>query len=161
MLDLVEGAKVIQAQFPTTSGATALNAGDYINMRDAHTVWTIISVDSATTDITFTPNTASAYAGTGTSAITGGAKFWVNTNTTNLDRMTATTYTTAYTLSDNANSALIVCRYDPAAAPSSHPYFAMIGSTAGTADAGRLSMVYIVESRYPGYQQVISTTSST
>lgn len=160
MLDLVEGAKIIQAIRPTTRGAVSVT-GDWVSMRNAHAVWTVISVDSATTEIVFTPKNASAYAGTGAAAVDGGCKFWVNTNTTNLDRVAATTYTTAYTLADNAVGALVVCRYDPANAPSSHPYFSMTGSTAGTADVGRMSMLYIVESRYPGYQQVISTTSST
>ena len=159
MLDIVEGAKIVQAVAPTTMGAN--DDGDYISMANAHTVWTIVDIRKPTSEVTITPKTASAYAGTGSSAISGGAKFWVNTNTTNLDRVAATTYTTAYALSDNSNSALIVCRFDPAAAPSSHPYFSMTGSSAGTAAAGRLSMVYILESRYPGYQQIISTTSST
>ena len=161
MLDLVEGAKIIQARFPTTSGTAALNSGDYIKMQNAHAVWTIINVDSETTAITFTPKTASAYAGTGAAAVDGGCKIWYNTNTTNLDRMTASTATTAYTLTDCANAALVVIRYDPANAPTSHPYFAMTGSSAGTAAAGRLAMTYVVESRYPGYRQIISTTSST
>jgi hypothetical protein len=159
MLDLVEGAKIVQALAPTTQGAA--DDGDYVTMKDAHTVWTIINVSAATTDVTFTPKNASAYAGTGAAAVDGGCKFWVNTNTTNLDRMTASTASTAYTLSDNATKALVVCRYDPSNAPSSHPYFAMTCSTAGTAAAGTVAMTYVMESRFGGYQQVIATTSST
>jgi len=161
MLDLVEGAKIIQAVKPTTQGSATVNSGDYISMKNAHAVWTIINVDSATTSVTFTPKNASAYAGTGAAAVDGGCKFWVNTNTTNLDRIAATTYSPAYTLANNANAALVVCRYDPANAPSSHPYFSMTASSAGTAAAGRMAMTYIVEPRYAGYQQTIATTSST
>jgi len=158
-LDLVEGAKIVQALSPTTQGAA--DDGDYISMENAHAVWTIINVKAATTNVTFTPKSASAFAGTGAAAVDGGCRFWYNTNTTNLDRMTASTNSTAYTLTDNANSALVVCRYDPANAPSSHPYFAMICSTAGSAAAGTVAMTYILEPRYGGYQQTVGTTSST
>jgi len=159
MFDLVEGAKIIQGVRPTTMGAA--DTGDYISMENAHTVWAIISVDGATTEITMTPKLASAYAGTGSSAITGGAKFWVNTNTSQLDRLTATTHTTAYTLSDNANGAMVVCRYDPAAAASSNTHFTIDVSTATAANAGRYSVVYVLEPRYGGYRATIATTSST
>lgn len=161
MIDLVEKMKIVQALSPTTQGAS--DDGDYIEMKNAHAIWTIINVKAATTGVTFTPKVASDVAGTGSSAVGGGCKFWANTNTTNLDRMVASTNSTAYTLSDNANSALIVCRYDPAeaASGSSNDCFAMIPSTAGSAAAGTVAMTYLVESRYPGYQQVVATTSST
>ena len=159
MLDLVEGAKIIQALAPTTQGAA--DDGDYISMKDAHAVWTVINVSAATTSVTFTPKNASTYAGTGAAAVDGGCKFWANTNTTSLDRMTASTNSTAYTLTDNANKALVVCRYDPSNAPSSHECFSMTCSTAGAAAAGTVAMTYILETRYGGYQQIIATTSST
>ena len=159
MLDIIERNKIVQALAPTTQGAA--DDGDYISMKNAHAVWTIINVKAATTSVTFTPKNASAFAGTGAAAVSGGCKIWANTNTTNLDRMVASTATTAYTLANNANSALVVFRYDPTNAPSSHPYFGMTCSTAGAAAAGTVAMTYILESRYPGYQQVIATTSST
>jgi len=159
MLDLVEGAKIIQGRSPTTQGAS--DDGDWINMENAHAVWTVINVKAATTQVVITPKTASAYAGTGSSAIDGGAVFWANTNTTQLDRMSKSTASTAYTLSDNANSALVVVRYDPSAAPTSHPYFSVTFSTAGAAAAGTVAMTYILETRYGGAQQTIATTSST
>ena len=57
MLDLVEGAKIVQRLAPTTQGAN--DDGDYVNMENAHTVWTIINIIKPTTAITFTPKTAS------------------------------------------------------------------------------------------------------
>jgi hypothetical protein len=159
MLDIVEKNKIVQALAPTTQGAD--DDGDYISMANAHAVWTIINIKKPTNAITFTPKTASAYAGTGSSAITGGARFWTNTNTTQLDRIAVSTATTAIANAATTNSQLIVCRYDPAAAPSSHPYFAMIPSTAAGGATGTLSMTYILESRFAGYQAFVATTSST
>lgn len=158
MIDLVEGMKIVQGLAPTTQGAN--DDGDYINMENAHAVWTIINIIKPTTAITFTPKTASAYAGTGSSAISGGAKFWTNTNTA-LDRFTASTATTAVACAETTNPQMVVCRYDPAAAPSSHPYFTIIPSTDGGAATGTIAMTYLLDSRYPGYQQIIATTSST
>ena len=92
MLDLVEGAKIIQALVPTTVGANY--DGDYISMKNAHAVWTIVSLNDGTSEVTLTPKTASAYAGTGAAAVDGGCQIWYNVNTTNLDRMTKSTATT-------------------------------------------------------------------
>lgn len=158
-MDLTEKMHIVQGLAPTTQGAA--DDGDWIEMKNAHAVWTIINITGATTDVTFTPQVASAVAGTGSSAITGGAKFWVNTNCTQLDRMTASTASTAYTLDDNANNAQIVVRYDPSATNSTNDCFRVACSTAGTAAAGTLSMTYLLEPRYGGYQAVIATTSST
>ena len=47
MLDLVEGAKVVQALAPTTQGTAN---GDYVSMKNAHAVWTVINVSAATTN---------------------------------------------------------------------------------------------------------------
>ena len=159
MLDLVEGAKIIQALCPTTQGSA--DDGDYVNMENAHAVWTIINIRKPTNAITFTPKTASAYAGTGAAAVDGGCKFWINTGTTTLDRMTASTATTALACSATTDAQMIVCRYDPANAPTSHPYFSVIPSTFATSGTGTIAMTYILDSRYPGYQQIVSTTSST
>jgi len=160
MLDLVEGSKIIQALAPTTAGTA--DDGDYISMANAHAVWTIVSFNDGTSALVLTPKTASAYAGTGAAAVDGGCQIWYNVNTTQLDRMTKSANTTAYEMPASATlNSMAVIKYDPANAPSSHPYFAMTASTGGAAATGRLAMTYIVESRYPGYQQVISTTSST
>jgi len=159
MLDLIEKVKLVQGVRPTTMGAA--DSGDWVTMKNAHTVWAIISADSATTSITITPKLASSFAGTGSSAITGGAKFWVNTNTSQLDRLTASTRSTAYTLANNTNCAMIVVKYDPANAASSNTHFSIDVSTCAAANVGRYSVIYAIEPRYAGYQQTIATTSST
>ena len=160
MLDLVEGAKIVQALAPTTVGAA--HDGDYISMKNAHAVWTIVSLNDGTSAVTLTPKTASAYAGTGAAAVDGGCQIWYNVNTTQLDRMTKSANTTAYEMPASATlNSMAVIRYDPANAPSSHPYFAVTCSTAGAAATGRMSMYYIVEPRYAGYRASIATTSST
>lgn len=159
MFDLVEKVKLVQGVRPTTMGAA--DSGDWVSMKNAHTVWAIISVDSATTSITITPKLASAYAGTGSTEITGGAKFWINTNTSQLDRLVASTRSTAYTLANNTNGAMIVVKYDPTQAASSNTHFSIDVSTAGAACAGRYSVVYALEPRYGGANQFIATTSST
>ena len=158
MIDLVEGMKIVQGVAPTTMGAS--DDGDWINMENAHTVWAVVNIRKPTSEVTLTPKTASAYAGTGSSAITGGAKFWINNNTA-LDRLTASTATTAAACSATTNNVQMICRYDPAAAPSSHPYFSVTFSTAGGAATGTVGVTYLMASRYPGYQQIIATTSST
>lgn len=160
-MNLVENFHVVQAMAPTTQGTASEMTADYIRMDQAHRVYTIIEITAATTDVTFTPHVASAVAGTGSSAISGGAKFWVNTGCTTLDRFTASTASTAYTLSDNANKAQIVIEYDPTASDSTNDCFTVKASSAGSASAGTLSMTYLIEPRYAGYQQIIATTSST
>jgi hypothetical protein len=160
MLDLVEGTKIVSGIAPTTQGSATVKM-DYVSMKDAHTVWAVINIKDHTSGPTVTPYVASAYAGTGSSAITGGAQFWINNNTTNLDRMTVSTATTALAFSDAATDGLMVVRYDPSASASSNSYFCIGLSTAGAAKAGTVSAEYYLETRYGGYQQVIATTSST
>jgi hypothetical protein len=103
MIDLVEGMKVVSALAPTTQGA---NGTDYIEMKNAHVIWTLVSVKDHTSGLTVTPQVASDVAGTGVTAVSGGAKFWINNNTTNLDRMAASTNSTAAAFSDAANDGL-------------------------------------------------------
>ena len=160
MFDLVEGSKIISGIAPTTQGALTVNT-DYVSMRNANTVWAIVNVASHTSGPTVTPVVASAYAGTGSSEIGGGAKFWYNNNTTNLDRMTVSTATTAFTFSDAATAGLMVMKYDPTEADTSNTHFGLEFTTAGAAADGTISVEYILEPRYAGYQQFVATTSST
>ena len=153
MLDLIEKVKLVQA-IPATTGTVADVLGDYISMKNAHAVWAILSIDSPTTFIV-TPEVAEAYAGTNSTNITGGAKFWVNLNTTQLDRLTASTRSTALG-GETANNAMVVVRFDPSAAHSSQTHFAVNVNT-----TGYVSAVYAIETRYGGYQQTVATTSST
>jgi hypothetical protein len=160
MLDLVEGAKIINALAPTTQGAATVKA-DYVKMENANTVWAIVNVKTHTSGPTVTPYVASDVAGTGVTAVGGGAKFWVNNNTTQLDRMVASTAVTAQAFTDAATDGLMVVRYDPTEAASSNDCFAIGLTTAGGAADGTVSVTYILDSRYKGYQQVIATTATT
>ena len=158
-MNFAEDFKVVQAYVSTAWGAA--NNGDYINMENAHAIHVIVNTKGLTTDCTFTPELASDYAGTGSSAITGGAQFWYDADTATVDRLTKSTASTAYTLTGSANNSMVVVRYDPAQAASSNTHFTIGFSSKGTAGVGTLEATYIIESRYKGYQAVVATTSST
>lgn len=153
MLDLIEKVKLVQA-IPPSTGTAGANTGDWISMKNAHAVWAIVSLETPTTFL-LTPHVSESYAGANSTNISGGAKFWVNLNTTQLDRLTATTDTTALD-STSANCAMVVVRFDPSAAHSSQTHFAV-----EVVSSAIPSAIYAIETRYGGYQQTVATTSST
>jgi hypothetical protein len=162
MLDLIEGAKIINGIVPTTATAAAGSVhADWINMENMHKVWTIINWSGGDSgpDIYF--KTSKNYAGAGSSTAAS-AKWWIQTASTAspLDRMTrstATSYVARAELGILSTAYTIVGMFDPASAPSSHPYL----SVQFTSRAGKISATYICEPRYAGSQQFIATTSST
>jgi hypothetical protein len=151
MLDLVEGNKVVVGLAASTMGI-AKGACDYINMEGMHTIYAVATF-KGTSGPVLTPLVAEDY--TGTSSSSGEAIVWTNYDTTTLDRWTKSTALFA-TLEDGNEGAAIL-RFDPASAASTNKYFAIHRSSC----VGPLSVTYIAQPRYAGYQQTIATTSST
>ena len=156
MLDLIEQVKPVQAIIPAT-GIGADKNGDWISMKDAHTVWAIATISAAApSTFIITPRVSESYAGANSTAIRGGAKFWVNLNTTQLDRLTATSNTTRQASSSIGNCSMVVVRFNPAAEASSKTHFSLrVNSSC------KVNALYFIEPRYAGYRQTIATTSST
>jgi hypothetical protein len=158
MFDLAESNHVVQGLMPTT-GTNASVPCDYINMKNFHTIWSVISYGGGDTAPDITPRVAEDYTGTGASSV-GNADFWVCSGTTILDRWTKSTAVrtldgTTHLLSTTSASVLV--RYNPSEAASSKTYF-HIHLTKWN---GPINVLYIGESRYKGSQQFIATTSST
>jgi hypothetical protein len=159
-MNLAEDYKVVSG-YCSTLWADPDNA-DWIEMKNANAVWAIVHAVNLTTALTLTPYIADNVAGTGSSAISKGAKFWYDNNCGTLDRLTASTNSTALALADSTAVQLAVMRYDPAAvSASSKDCFKLGGSSQTAAGTGTVNIVYIIEPRYKGDQAIIATTSST
>jgi hypothetical protein len=155
MLDLVEGAKIINALPATTQGTTGVYA-DWVNTENMHVIWAICTFDGGTTAPAFTPSVAEDYTGTSSSSEVG--VFYTNLTSTTLDRWTKSTATTGLAMTDGAVEQAMAIRFDPAAvASSSNKFFSVYCSSCD----GPISVTYIAEPRYAGSQQFIATTSST
>jgi hypothetical protein len=154
MLDLVEGAKIINALPATTQATTGVYA-DWVNTENMHVVWAICTFDGGTTAPAFTASVGEDY--TGTSSSSGVATYYTNLTSTTLDRWTKSTATTGLTMTDAAVEQAMAIRYDPATAASSNKFFSVYCSSCD----GPISVTYIAEPRYAGSQQFIATTSST
>jgi len=151
MFDLVEGSKVVVGLAASTMGIAKGNC-DWINMENMHTIWTVVTF-KGTSGPVITPMVAEDY--TGTSSSSGEATVWTNYDTTTLDRWTKSTALFA-TLEDG-NQCAAILRFDPASAASTNKFFSVHRSSC----VGPLSVTYIAQPRYGGYQQFIATTSST
>ena len=167
MFDLVEGSKIVMGRAPTTAMAASAKC-DYVEMKNAHSIWAVVYGGNHACGQTITPYIATDCSSGGVTAITGGAQFWISSTAAAaaFDRMTASTNSTAASFTTNATDKLMVVRYDPAHAAtvgSSFTHYTLGMSTkgAGAGAVGTESVVYHIESRYPGYQQIIATTSST
>jgi hypothetical protein len=151
MLDLAEGAKVVCHMSTTAAGAN----GDWINMENMHAIWVLATFEGTSGPVLHT-QVAEDYAGTSSSSETAAIQLWTNYNTTTLDRWTKST--ALFATFDDTNEGAVLMRFDPASvAASSNTHM----SVAYSSKVGPLSITYIAEPRYAGYQQTIATTSST
>lgn len=160
-IDIPEGMHVVQAFAPTTAlGGAAVQISDYVEGKNAHTIWGVFNVNQ-TSSGSGTPSAsvlwAEDVAGTGKTTATDGVKWWLNAACTTLDRLTASTASTALSLGATAVNKQFVVRIDPSAAATTQDCFAVEMSSADFAISG----TWLLESRYPGYQNIIATTSST
>ncbi len=158
-MNLAEDFKVVQGYASTLWGA--LDGADWVEMKNAHKIHTIINTRNLTTLVTLTPKVASDVAGTGSSAVAGGCKWWTCNAPGTLDRFVASTSVTTLATTDGAGYGIHICTYDPAQAASSNDCFTMGFSSQTAAGTGTLGITYIIEPRYKGYQAIIATTSST
>ena len=154
MLDLIEGAKVIDGLTASTMGIAKGNC-DWINMENLHTIW-VIATHNGTSGPVLTPVVSEDYAGTSSSSAAAGITVWHNNASTTLDRYTKSTALFA-TMSDALKTSAVI-RFEPAAVPlSTNSHFSIHRSSC----VGPLSVTYIAQPRYAGSQQFIATTSST
>ena len=166
MIDLIQQLQVIQAVEPTSGAGAA--AGDYILMKNCHAIWCVASFrrDNSNT-CAITHEVASDFAGTGSSAVSTGVQSWSAPDTTanGGQRLVArTTLAYAYTLPAAAKPAVYVSRFDPSCVPtnsgtSNTHYCVKFGTMASSKN--NMSATYYIEPRYPGYQHLLATTSST
>jgi len=150
MLDLVEGAKIINGMTPSTASNTN---SDWINCENMHRVWAICQRSEAkgSTNV-FIGQVAESYAGA--SASNAGCVYWGSTILTTFDRITKSTQSTG--LDSGSSKGMVIMMHDPATADTSDKYFS-VNVTSGWG----CSVVYICEPRYGGLAQFIATTSST
>ena len=154
MLDLVEGAKIMNGKSNSTGGTTAAGYGDWINMEGMHCVWAICSANVGTSGPTFSGFVADSYAGA--TPTRASCQYWRTTGI-EIDKFVASTQTTGLACPD-AVAALVAIRFDPASrANSSQQYFAVNHTTHN----GNVNIVYIGQPRYGGLGQILATSSST
>lgn len=153
MLDLVEGAKIMNGVVPTTQAASS-GYGDWINMENFHCIWALCHSGVGTSGQNFQAYVSESYAAASPSRAT--AQYWTSTGVAIGPRMKASTNTTGAKISD-AVAGHVVIRFDPATADSSDQYFSVCYSSGDAA----YSITYIGETRYGGLAQFIATSSST
>ena len=166
MIDLLHKFSIVNA-VPATTGNGA-EAGDYVSMKDAHAIWTIMTFKRPTAGAcAITHEVASDFAGTGSSAVSTGVQHWASTETMLAGGEYLTPRTTlayAYTLPSSTGIALVVSRFDPsvisANSGSSNTHYCVKLGTLGTGNDA-FSATYFIENRYSGIRKVLATTSST
>jgi len=153
MLDLVEGAKMMNGLSPST-GLAASGYGDWINMEGMHTIWAICSQGANTTAMNFQGYVSDSYAG-GT-PVRAVCQYWRSTGLL-IDRMVASTQTTGLQIVDVVGGQVAI-KFDPASRPNSSQKYFSVAYSSGDAP---FSITYIGQPRYSGLGQILATTSST
>ena len=155
MLDLIEGARVIVGNTPTSA---VVAGGDWINTENMHTVWAIClrSVGKTYAQV-FEGQVSESYAGA--SASTAQCKIWysntVSSTSLNTERLIASTNTTGWTA--GTSDCMCIMRFDPASADTSDHFFRVATPTSGWLT----SIAYVCEPRYASLNPGLATTSST
>lgn len=155
-----EHLHVVQGTRAGTTMNTA-TTGDWVNMKYAHALWAIIDVARPTAKaLAFEAYKAEDSAGTGVAAITTGI-FWYKNDGCTYDRLTAATSSySSHTVASATGKYQVVAKLDPTVLATSTPWvaFAARNSSAAT---DFCHITYLIDSRYPGYQSILATTSST
>jgi len=160
MFDLPNDLKIIQGTRAGSTGNTA-STGDWVNCENFHTLYAIVDVARPTASTAvFTWYTASAYAGTGSSHLSTGIRWWLNDGVA-FDRLSLqTTAGSSYSIASATGLVHMVSKLDCALLPTSHPYAAIGIENMGTAN-NFYGITYIGVPRYKGAGQFLATTSST
>ena len=160
MFDLPNDLKIIQGTRAGSTGNTA-STGDWVNCENFHTLYAIVDVARPTASTAcFQWYSGSAYAGTGSSSLSTGCKWWLN-NGVAFDRLALqTTAGSSFTIASATGLLQMVSRLDCAALPTSHPYAAIAIENMGTAN-NFYSITYVGVPRYKGVGSFLATTSST
>ena len=160
MFDLPNDLKIIQGLKPGSTGNTA-STGDFVNCENLHYLYAICDISrNVASTATFNWYTASAYAGTGSSALSTGCKWYVNDGC-GFDRLVQkTTSNSSYTSASSTGRLQVVSRLDCAAMPSSHSYAAFANHDQSQA-TNFVHITYVGVPRYKGVGSFLATTSST
>ena len=160
MFDLVNDLKVIQGLRAGATGNTA-STGDWVNCENFHHLYAVCDVARPTASTAvFEWYSGSAYAGTGSSNVSTGCRWWVNDGVA-FDRLTLqTTMGSSFSIASATGLVHVVSRLDCAILPTSHPYAAFAVEDMGTVN-DFVNITYIGVPRYKGAEQFLATTSST
>ena len=153
MLDLVEGAKMMNGLSPST-GLGASGYGDWINMEGMHTIWAICSQAAPTSAMNFQGYVSDSYAGA--TPVRAACQYWRSTGVA-IDKMVASTQTTGLAGPD-AVGCTVAIKFDPASRPNSSQQYFSVAHSSGDAC---FSIQYIGQPRYGGLGQILATSSST
>jgi len=155
-----ESLHIVQATRAGTTMNTA-STGDWVNLKNAHALWAIIDIARPTAKaIRAEAYSAEDSAGTGVAAITTGIHWYKNDGMA-YDRLTAAT--SSYSSHTDASSTglfQLVAKLDPTVLATSTPWVAF-GVRNSSQTTNFCHITYLLESRYPGYQAFLATTSST
>jgi len=140
---------VVGAAPATTNGGITAS---YISLKNAQKAWIVVVLKQAVGHATaITPKQATAVAGTGAKNFEKDLEIWANEDVATSDALIQKAAAKSYTVANTAKNKLVVFAIDPAKLDTANGFDCIGVSIADSGQATNLaSVLYLVESRYPG-----------
>jgi hypothetical protein len=149
MLRFPDGAYPVMGLAPQI-GAAAAVTGDYVSLKNAQRVWVVILYKQGdATDITWHVNRATAVAPTGAAALANTVRIFSNLDTDTADDLVERTKAVSYASGTGATKKLVIFEVDPVGLGEGYDVIAGASTTAIAATSA-VSILYLIEPRYPG-----------
>jgi hypothetical protein len=146
---LPEEAKIVSMMVPATDAAGRTGAWVTLkNSMKAYLVWYITQGNAAT--IALTINQASKVAGTGSKAITGLARWWVNVDVSLTDTLVRQADAVSFTTDAGVKNKIVVAEVDPDSLDIANGFCCVTGITGASNVANITSgLFFLTPQRYP------------